>query len=69
RFSVTISNADRLLDTPREELAQHIWAEIAALHNLAPALPSWQIVKEKRATFAATPAEAARRSGPSTAWD
>ncbi|WP_430913704.1 hydroxysqualene dehydroxylase HpnE [Methylobacterium sp. sgz302541] len=69
RFSVTISGADRLLETPREELAHRIWAEIAALHDLAPEPPSWQIVKEKRATFAATPAEAARRSRAATAYD
>ncbi|MDP4026048.1 hydroxysqualene dehydroxylase HpnE [Methylobacterium sp. NEAU 140] len=67
RYSVTISGADRLLDTPREDLARQIWGEIAQLGNLAPELPSWQIVKEKRATFAATPAEAARRSGAETA--
>lgn len=67
RYSVTISGADRLLDVPREDLARQIWAEIAELGNLAPELPSWQIVKEKRATFAATPAEAARRPGAETA--
>ena len=69
RYSVTISGADRLLDTAREELARTIWGEIATLGNLAPELPSWQIVKEKRATFAATPAEAARRAGADTAYD
>ncbi|WP_426314390.1 hydroxysqualene dehydroxylase HpnE [Methylobacterium fujisawaense] len=69
RYSVTISGADRLLDVPREDLARQIWAEIAQLCNLAPDLPSWQIVKEKRATFAATPAEAARRSGAETAYE
>ncbi|UMY15804.1 hydroxysqualene dehydroxylase HpnE [Methylobacterium organophilum] len=68
RFSVTISGADHLLDTPREELARRIWDEIADLHGLARELPSWQIVKEKRATFAATPAEAARRAGATTAY-
>ena len=69
RYSVTISGADRLLDVPREDLARQIWAEIAQLCNLAPDLPSWQIVKEKRATFAATPAEAARRPKAETAYD
>ena len=69
RYSVTISGADRLLDVPREDLARRIWSEIAQLCNLAPELPSWQIVKEKRATFAATPAEAARRPGAGTAYD
>ncbi|MCE4226556.1 NAD(P)-binding protein [Methylobacterium sp. C25] len=69
RFSVTISGADHLLDVPREDLARQIWREIADLHGLARELPSWQIVKEKRATFAATPAEAARRPGPATTYD
>lgn len=62
RYSVTISGADRLLDVPREDLARQIWGEISTLGNLARELPGWQIVKEKRATFAATPAEAARRA-------
>lgn len=66
RFSVTISGADRLLDAGREDLAQRIWAEIADLNGLARELPRWQIVKEKRATFAATPAEAARRPDAAT---
>ena len=66
RLSVTISGADRLLDVPREELATRIWVEVAGLTGLHPALPPWQIVKEKRATFAATPAEAAKRPGART---
>lgn len=67
RLSVTISGADRLLEVPREDLGRRIWAEVSTLTGLAPELPSWQIVKEKRATFAATPAEAARRPGAVTA--
>jgi squalene-associated FAD-dependent desaturase len=66
RLSVTISCADRLMELPREALAETIWAEIAALTGLAPALPRWQIVRERRATFAATPAENARRPGAQT---
>jgi uncharacterized protein with NAD-binding domain and iron-sulfur cluster len=58
---VTISGADRLLGQPREALAEAIWREVATLTGLECGLPAWQIVKEKRATFAATPAEAARR--------
>ena len=61
RLSVTVSGADRLFDTPREVLAATIWSEVAQLTGVAPELPPWQIVKEKRATFAATPATAARR--------
>jgi hydroxysqualene dehydroxylase len=61
RLSVTISGADRLLGEPREALVQAIWREIATLTGLSAKLPRWQIVKEKRATFAATPENAAKR--------
>ncbi|MGH6799657.1 MAG: hydroxysqualene dehydroxylase HpnE [Roseiarcus sp.] len=69
RLSVTISNADRLIDVPREELAADIWREAAALSGLPPELPPWRIVKEKRATFAATPAQNAKRPSARTRWD
>jgi hydroxysqualene dehydroxylase len=68
RLSVTISCADRLLDVPREPLAHTIWQEVADVADLPRALPPWQIVRERRATFAATPAEDARRPGAVTAW-
>ncbi|RTL84666.1 MAG: FAD-binding protein [Hyphomicrobiales bacterium] len=68
RLSVTISGADRLMEEPREALAGQIWAEVAAATGLPRDLPPWQIVKEKRATFAATPAQEARRPGAETAW-
>ena len=63
RLSVTISGADRLLDVAREDLAQTIWAEVAKVTQIEKPLPPWQIIKEKRATFAATVAENARRPG------
>ena len=73
RLSVTISNADRLMKTSREELARTIWREVAAVAGLAPgsadALPPWQIVRERRATFASTPLENARRPGAETKWN
>jgi hydroxysqualene dehydroxylase len=68
RFSVTISNADRLIDHPRDALAAEIWREVAALTAHPPDLPPWQIVKEKRATFAATPAQDAKRPASRTRW-
>ncbi len=68
RLSVTISGADRLLDVPREELAQRLWAEVATAAHVEKPLPPWQIIKEKRATFAATAAENARRPGAATAY-
>ncbi|QGM97961.1 hydroxysqualene dehydroxylase HpnE [Methylocystis parvus] len=68
RLSVTISGADRLMDAPREELAAKIWEEVATAAGLTCGLPAWQIVKEKRATFAATPAQEARRPQAKTQW-
>jgi len=70
RLSVTISGADRLLDTPREELAKTIWREVAAVAQLSDtdALPPWQIVRERRATFAAIPAQERLRPGTRTQW-
>ncbi len=72
RLSVTISAGDRLLGTPREELAKTIWAEVASVTalpaELPTGLPPWQIVRERRATFAATPAQDLKRPGAETAW-
>ena len=69
RLSVTISNADRLIDRPRDELAAWIWREAAALSGLPAELPPWRIVKEKRATFASTPAQNAKRPPAQTRWE
>jgi squalene-associated FAD-dependent desaturase len=68
RLSVTISAADDLLELPREELARRIWSEVAVIANLAGETPVWQIVRERRATFAALPREEAKRPGAETAW-
>ncbi len=68
RISVTVSGADRIVDTDRETLAKAFWADIAAVYGLGLDLPPWQIVKERRATFAATPVQAARRAKAKTAW-
>jgi hypothetical protein len=68
RLSVTISNADRLVDMPREELAQAIWRDIRKTAAIDGELPPWQIVRERRATFEATPEQNALRPGPSTKW-
>ena len=68
RLSVTISSADRLLDTPRVQLAAQIWLEVAKVAGIAAPLPPWQIVRERRATFAALPGEDAKRPGPRTRW-
>jgi hydroxysqualene dehydroxylase len=68
RLSVTVSDANHLMDSPREQLAADIWREVAGLTGLSDALPSWRIIKERRATFAATPQENARRPPAETQW-
>jgi squalene-associated FAD-dependent desaturase len=73
RLSVTISDADRLVNAPREELARDIWRDICKAARLGAAvaegpLPPWQIVRERRATFEATPEQHRLRPGPATAW-
>jgi squalene-associated FAD-dependent desaturase len=67
RLSVTISNADRLVDRPREELAHAIWADICKAAGVQGDLPPWQIVRERRATFEATPEQNALRPAAVTA--
>jgi uncharacterized protein with NAD-binding domain and iron-sulfur cluster len=49
-------------------LAKQIWAEVAAITELPTALPPWQIVRERRATFAATPEQNVRRPPARTRW-
>jgi squalene-associated FAD-dependent desaturase len=68
RLSVTISNGDRLVDMPREELAHAIWNDVCKAAGVAGELPRWQIVRERRATFEATPEQNALRPGPKTAF-
>lgn len=68
RFSVTVSAADRLLGEESDALAQLLWREVATVHGLTGPVPSCRIVKERRATFASTPAQAARRPPARTAW-
>jgi squalene-associated FAD-dependent desaturase len=69
RLSVTISAGDRLISTPREQLAETIWREVAQVAGVAEALPPWQIVRERRATFAALPEQNAKRPEAQTAWE
>ncbi len=68
RLSVTVSAAGEMADQDREGLARRFWADIAATHGLPSALPPWRIIKERRATFAATPKQNAKRPGAATPW-
>lgn len=68
RISVTVSNADGLAEQPREDVAALLWADVTRALRIDAPLPPWQIVKEKRATFAATPEQDRRRPGARTGW-
>jgi len=68
RLSVTISNGDRLVDMPREELASAIWADICKASGVVGELPPLQIVRERRATFEATPEQNTLRPGAVTSF-
>ena len=68
RISVTVSCADAIVDRDREDLAKTLWRDVAAAHNLSAELPPWQIVKERRATFAATLEQARLRAKAQTRW-
>lgn len=68
RISVTVSAADAIVDLDREDLAQRFWADIQSAYRFTAPMPKWQIVKEKRATFAATPGQDAKRPPAATRW-
>ncbi len=68
-ISTTTSAADRLVDRDAEDLAAALWRDIARAYGLDPAtLPPHRVVKEKRATFACTPAQLLRRPKARTRW-
>jgi hydroxysqualene dehydroxylase len=69
RLSITVSGADRLIDRPRDDLAAELWRDVAAATGLSgDDTPHWQIVKEKRATFAASPEQDLLRPETKTKW-
>jgi squalene-associated FAD-dependent desaturase len=68
-ISVTVSAADAIVDRPAAALAELLWRDVAAAFDLPPQpMPSWRIVKERRATFRATPAQLRRRPPLATQW-
>ena len=69
-ISVTVSAADRLVDLPSGELSDLLWRDVAAAMRLpADSPPPSRIVKERRATFRATPAQLRRRPPTLTRWN
>lgn len=64
-ISVTVSAADGLAEESAEAIAVALWNDIRQALDLGEApIPQWRIVKEKRATFAQTPAQVRKRPGP-----
>jgi hydroxysqualene dehydroxylase len=69
-ISVTVSAADRIVDRPAGELAEILWRDVATAFGLAPhPIPPARILKERRATFRATPAQLRRRPPTQTRWN
>jgi len=69
RISTTVSGAAAVVDTPREQMAAALWADVAKVYGLGDTpMPAWQIVKERRATFEATPDQVAKRPKAATRW-
>jgi hydroxysqualene dehydroxylase len=67
--SVTVSAADALTDRQADELAATLWGDVAQVYGLTKEpVPPARIVKERRATFRATPAQLRRRPPTATRW-
>lgn len=65
--SVTVSAADALAQREPDRIARMLWGDVARALRLSPGPPPrWRIIKERRATFAQTPAQTERRHGTRT---
>lgn len=64
-ISVTVSAANEMVDDSADELAAVVWLDVRDALNLPlemnREIPPYRVVKEKRATFAATPLQERRR--------
>jgi predicted NAD/FAD-dependent oxidoreductase len=68
--SVTVSAADALVDRPVADLAVTLWRDVAASYGLPERpVPPCRILKERRATFRATPVQLKKRPLPKTRWN
>lgn len=69
--SVTISAANNMVDDSARIIASRVWPNVVDALGLSPtakqAMPPYRVVKEKRATFAATAEQDARRPEARTA--
>jgi squalene-associated FAD-dependent desaturase len=68
-LSVTVSAADRFVERAAPELRELFWHDVAlAYHFSSHPVPPARIVKERRATFLASPEQLKRRPQQTTAW-
>ncbi len=65
--SVTISAANHMVDEPADAIAQRVWSDVRKALDLPEPMPPMRVVKERRATFAATAEQDRRRPGARTA--
>jgi hypothetical protein len=69
-LSVTVSAADDIVAQPAEKLCARLWRDVALAYRLpADPVPPARIVKERRATFLASPAQLKRRPAQTTRWE
>ncbi len=67
--SLTVSAADALAAESNDEIARRLWRDTAQALGLEPQkAPPIRVIKEKRATFAQTPAQVGLRPLARTAW-
>ena len=66
-LSTTISAANRAVDLAPDALAQQVWCDLRSALHVPEPIPPFRVVKEKRATFAATPEQEAKRPATHTA--
>jgi squalene-associated FAD-dependent desaturase len=59
--SVTVSAANRMVDQSAEDIAAAVWPDVCAALGLSGEMPAFRVVKERRATFAATAAQDRKR--------
>ena len=64
--STTTSAANRLAEVDADRIAAGIWPNVRAALGLRGPMPPWRVVKERRATVAATAAQERRRPNART---
>ncbi len=64
--SITISAANRHAAMEPVAVAQHVWQEVRSALDLPDPIPRWRVLREKRATFSATPAQNRKRPSSGT---